>query len=173
VSDGPDRPAWARDHAVLTVLARRGLRSAELAALTLDDVDWCAGEILVRGKGSRVERLPIPHEVGEVLAAYLTQRRPQCSCRTLFVTARPPYQPMSTAVIREIMARACRRAGLPRLGAHRLRHTLATQMLRAGAPLAEVGQVLRQRSQFATAVYAKVDHEALRTLARPWPVSGR
>jgi len=173
VPDGPDRPAWARDHAVLTVLARLGLRCAEVAALTLDDVDWASGEMLVRGKGSRVERLPIPHEVGQALIAYLTGGRPRCSCRTLFVTARPPYQPMSTSVIREIMARACRRACLPRLGAHRLRHTLATQMLRAGAPLAEVGQVLRQRSQLATAVYAKVDHEALRTLARPWPAGAR
>ena len=173
VSDGPDRPAWMRDHAVVTVLARLGLRSAEVAALMLDDIDWAGGELLVRGKGSRVERLPVTPEVGEAMAAYVTRRRPRCSSRALFVTARPPYQPISTSVIREIMARACRRAGLPRLGAHRLRHTLATQMLRAGSPLAEIGQVLRQRSQLATAIYAKVDHEALRALARPWPAGAR
>ena len=173
VSDGPDRPAWMRDHAVMTVLARLGLRSAEAAALTLEDIDWAGGELLVRGKGSRVERLPVTPEVGEVLAAYVTRRRPRCASRALFVTARPPYQPITTSVIREIMARACRRAGLPRLGAHRLRHTLATQMLRAGSPLAEIGQVLRQRSQLATAIYAKVDYEALRVLARPWPAGAR
>ncbi len=161
--------AGLRDHAVLTVLARLGLRGGEAAALMLEDVDWRSGQILVRGKGSRVERLPMLVEVGEALSAYLLSGRPQCSCRTVFVTARPPYQGLSGACVREIMARACRKAGLPRLGAHRLRHTLATQMLRKGAPLAEIGQVLRHRSQLATAIYAKVDYEALRMLARPWP----
>jgi site-specific recombinase XerD len=162
-----------RDHAVLTVLACLGLRGAEVAALRLDDVDWRAGEIVVRGKGSRVERLPLPAVVGEVMAAYLTGGRPSCRCSTVFVTARAPYQPLRPHSIRAIMGRACQRAGLPRLGAHRLRHTLATDMLRAGANLAEVGQVLRHRSQLSTTVYAKVDHETLRTLARPWPAGAR
>ncbi len=162
-----------RDHAILTVLAHLGLRGGEVAALGLDDVEWRAGEIVVRGKGSRVERLPVPAQVGAALAAYLTGGRPRCGCATLFVTARAPYQPLSGTSIRAIMGRACQRAGLPRLGAHRLRHTLATDMLRAGAPLAEVGQVLRHRSQLATAIYAKVDHQRLRALARPWPGSPR
>jgi len=169
---GPDvsTRAGLRDHAVLTVLARLGLRGAEAAALRLADVDWYAGEIIVRGKGSCVERIPLPVEVGEVLAAYLTGGRPACSSPALFVTARAPFQAMSPATVRAIMGRACLRAGLPRLGAHRLRHTVATDLLRAGAPLTEVGQLLRHRSQLSTTVYAKVDHTALRMLARPWPL---
>jgi site-specific recombinase XerD len=158
-----------RDHAVLLVLARLGLRGAEVAALTLDDVDWRAGELAVRGKGARIERLPLPGEVGVARAGYVTGGRPRCACRALFVTTRAPHQQLSPAAVRQVVARACGRAGLPRLGAHRLRHTLATGLLRAGAPLAEVGQVLRHRSQLSTAVYAKVDHDALRALARPWP----
>jgi integrase/recombinase XerD len=170
---GPDTctPAGLRDHAVLTVLARLGLRGAEAAALGLDDVDWRAGEIIVRGKGSRIERIPLPVEVGQALAAYVTGGRPVCACPALFVTARAPYQAMSGSTVRAIMSRACQKAGLPRLGAHRLRHSLATDLLRAGAPLTEVGQLLRHRSQLSTTVYAKVDYTALRTLARPWPLT--
>lgn len=170
---GPDTctPAGLRDHAVLTVLARLGLRGAEAAALGLDDVDWRAGEVIVRGKGSRVERVPLPVEVGEALAAYVTGGRPVCCCPTLFVTARAPYQAMSGSTVRAIMGRACEKAGLPRLGAHRLRHSLATDLLRAGAPLTEVGQLLRHRSQLSTTIYAKVDYTALQTLARPWPIT--
>jgi site-specific recombinase XerD len=169
---GPDTSTSAglRDHAVLTVLARLGLRGAEAAALVLTDVDWRAGEIIVRGKGSTVERMPLPVEVGDALAAYLTGGRPTCSCPALFVTARAPYHALSGTAVRAIMGRACRNAGLARLGAHRLRHSLATEVLRAGAGLAEVGQLLRHRNQLSTTVYAKVDHAALRTLARPWPL---
>lgn len=159
-----------RDRAVLTILARLGLRGAEAAALSLSDVDWHAAEIAVRGKGSRVERVPLPADVGEALAAYLTGGRPACSCPTVFTTARAPYHALSAAAVRQIMGRACRSAGLPRLGAHRLRHSLATDILRAGAGLGEVGQLLRHRSQLSTTVYAKVDHTALRALARPWPL---
>jgi integrase/recombinase XerD len=158
-----------RDFAVLTVLARLGLRGAEVAALELADVDWRGGEVAVRGKGSRIERLPLPADVGEAMAAYLMAGRPRCGARTVFCTVRAPYQQLSPAAIRGIMGQACRRAGLPRAGAHRLRHSLATEMLRAGASLPEVGQVLRHRSQLATSVYAKVDENALRVLARPWP----
>jgi integrase/recombinase XerD len=172
VLDGPDvsTAAGLRDRAVLTVLARLGLRGAEAAALGLADVDWRAGEIVVRGKGACVERIPLPVEVGEALAVYLTAGRPPCSCPALFVTARPPYHGLDGSAVRAIMGRACHRAGLPRLGAHRLRHSLATQVLRAGAPLTEVGQLLRHRSQLSTTVYAKVDHTALRSLAQPWPL---
>jgi integrase/recombinase XerD len=166
---GSDAPAGLRDYAVLTLLVRLGLRVSEAAGLMLGDLEWRSGQILVRGKGSTLERLPMPREVGQALTAYLVRGRPSCSCRAVFVTARAPYQTMSTACVREIMARSCRRAGLPRIAAHRLRHTLATRMLRGGAGLAEVGQVLRHRTELATAIYAKVDHEALRTLARPWP----
>ena len=158
-----------RDRTILLVLARLGLRGGEVAALRLADVDWRAGEVVVRGKAARVERLPLPAEVGEALARYLTSARPRCACPALFVTARAPYQALTGTCIRAVVGRACARAGLPRLGAHRLRHTLATELLRAGAPLADVGQVLRHRSQLSTAIYAKVEHAALRALAQPWP----
>lgn len=158
-----------RDHAVLTLLARLGLRGAEAAALELGDVDWRSGELLIRGKGNRIERLPLPVPVGEALAAYVTGGRPRCDATTVFVTVRAPLRPLSAMAVRQIMARACSRVGIARLGAHRLRHTLASDILRAGASLAEVGQVLRHRSQLATATYAKIDEQALRPLARPWP----
>jgi integrase/recombinase XerD len=169
----PTTAVGLRDRAILTLLAALGLRSAEVAALGLADLDWARGELLVRGKGAREERLPLAATVGAALASYLTGARPRCEADTVFVTVRAPIRPLTAASIRAIMARACRRAGLPRLGPHRLRHTLATDLLRAGAPLAEVGQVLRHRSELSTAIYAKVDLDALRTLARPWPGSCR
>ncbi|HTF08016.1 MAG TPA: site-specific integrase [Asanoa sp.] len=167
----PKTPVGRRDYAVLSLLARLGLRGAEAAGLQLDDIDWRAGEVAVWGKGSRVERLPLPASAGEALAAWLTDGRPRCESRAVFVTVRRPYRPLTPEAVRQVMARACDRAGLQRRGAHRLRHSLATEMLRAGASLPEVGQVLRHRSQLSTAVYAKVDQDALRPLARPWPGS--
>jgi site-specific recombinase XerD len=158
-----------RDLAILTMLARLGLRGAEVTALELADMDWRGGEVAIRGKGGRIERLPLPAEAGEAVAAYLIAGRPRCDARTVFCTVRAPYRRLSPAAIRGIMAQACRRAGLSRAGAHRLRHSLATEMLRAGASLPEVGQVLRHRSQLSTSVYAKVDETALRVLTRPWP----
>jgi site-specific recombinase XerD len=160
-----------RDHAILSLLARLGLRGAEAAGLRLDDIDWRAGEIAVTGKGSRVERLPLPAPAGEALAAWLTGGRPQCESRAVFVTVRRPYRPLTPEAVRSVMGRACERAGLERRGAHRFRHALATEMLRAGASLPEVGQVLRHRSMLSTSLYAKVDQNALRPLARPWPGS--
>jgi integrase/recombinase XerD len=169
--DGCDRDTVAgrRDYAILTVLARLGVRGAEVAALRLGDIDWQAGEVVIRGKGSRLERLPLPVPVGAALAAYLTGGRARCQSPAVFVTVRAPHRQLSPEAVRAIMGRACGRAGLARRGAHRLRHSLATEMLRAGASLPEVGQVLRHRSQLATSVYAKVDQNALRILARPWP----
>lgn len=164
-----DTVVGRRDHAILTVLARLGLRGAEVAALEFGDIDWRGGEVVVRGKASRLDRLPLPVPVGEALAAYLTGGRPRCDAATVFVTARAGYRPLTAMAVRQVVARACQRAGLARLGAHRLRHSLATDMLRAGAPLTEVGQVLRHRSALATSVYAKVDEQALSALVRPWP----
>lgn len=158
-----------RDYAILTVLARLGLRGCEVAGLEFRDVDWRSGEVNVRGKAERIDRLPLPVDVGEAIVAYLADGRPACAARTVFCTVRAPYRPLTPAAIRQVMGRACRRAGTPRVGAHRLRHTLATDMLRAGASLPEVGQVLRQRSDLSTTIYAKVDQNALRPLARPWP----
>jgi integrase/recombinase XerD len=169
--DGCDRETAAglRDYAILSLLARLGLRGAEAAGLTLEDIDWRAGEITVTGKGSRTERLPLPAPAGEAVAAWLTRGRPQCEARAVFVTVRRPYRQLPATSVRAAMTRACDRAGLDRRGAHQLRHALATEMLRAGASLPEVGQVLRHRSQLATSVYAKVDQDTLRPLARPWP----
>lgn len=158
-----------RDYAILIMLARLGLRGAEVADLELGDVDWRGGEASIRGKGHRIDRLPLPTDVGEALAAYLTAGRPRCPATTVFCTVRAPYRRLSAAAVRAIVGNACERAGLDRVGAHRLRHSLATEMLRAGASLPEVGQVLRHRSQLATSIYAKVDDNALRVLARPWP----
>jgi site-specific recombinase XerC len=168
-----DTAVGRRDYAILTMLARLGLRGAEVAGLRLGDLDWHGGEITVRGKGNRIDRLPLPVDVGEALVEYLTKDRTACDAVTVFCTIRAPHRPLSTAAIRLTMRRASRRAGLPRTGAHRLRHTLATEMLRAGASLPEVGQVLRHRSLLSTAIYAKVDDNALRVLARPWPGGDR
>ena len=168
---GCDRETAAglRDYAVLSLLARLGLRGAEAAGLRLGDIDWRAGEIAVTGKGSRTERLPLPAPAGEALAAWLTDGRPRCGSRAVFVTVRRPYRQLTPEAVRAVMGRACDRAGLERRGSHRFRHALATEMLRAGASLPEIGQVLRHRSMLSTSVYAKVDQDALRPLARPWP----
>jgi site-specific recombinase XerD len=166
----PGTPVGVRDRAVLVLLARLGLRTAEAAALRLEDVDWRSGQILIRGKGNRVERLPLPQAVGEALAEYLTRSRPVCASRSVFLTVRGrPPRPLTAMAVRQIVARGCRRAGLPRLGAHRLRHTLASDLLRSGNSLQQIGQVLRHRSQLSTAIYAKVDTARLRNVARPWP----
>jgi integrase/recombinase XerD len=158
-----------RDHAIVVMLARLGLRAGEVAALTLDDLDWRAGEIVVRGKGNRTERLPLPIDVGEALVSYLHDGRPPTTCRALFVRAQSPMVGLSARGVGGVVHRACVRAGVSPVGAHRLRHSAATAMLRAGASLDEVGQVLRDRSSQVTALYAKVDFVALRPLALPWP----
>ncbi len=165
----PATPVGRRDHAILVLLARLGLRGQEVADAALGDIDWRAGELVIRGKGRRRERLPLPVDVGEALVGYLQQGRQRCRSRRLFVSVRAPIGPVSASAIRSVVRDACQRAGLPRIGAHRLRHTAATEMLRAGASLAEVGQVLRHRSPLTTANYAKVDRVALFALARPWP----
>ena len=160
-----------RDYAILLLLARLGLRAGEIAALELDDVDWRRGLLLVHGKGARQDVLPLPADVGEAIVGYL-RRRPRCKCRALFLRVTAPRREMNRSTIGWVVRGACDRAGLPRVGPHRLRHTAATDMLRAGASLAEIGQVLRHREQRTTAIYAKVDRARLRALARPWPSSG-
>lgn len=164
-----------RDVAVLILLARLGLRAGEVAALRLEDVDWRAGELLIRGKGSKHERLPLPTDVGQVIANWLRRGRPRCAAREIFTRVRAPHQGLSSGGVSGIVCAACQRAGMPEVNAHRLRHSAATAMLRAGAGLTEVGQVLRHRSVGTTAIYAKVDRSSLRRLAKPWPAveSGR
>ncbi len=161
-----------RDFAVLTMLVRLGLRVGEIAALELDDIDWRGGEIIVRGKGDRRECLPLPVDVGRAVAASLRRGRSAAESRRLFLRVRAPHRPLTSGGVTTIVIGAAHKAGLPPVGAHRLRHTAATEMLRAGAPLSEIGQVLRHRSPLSTAIYAKVDREALRELARPWPGGG-
>jgi site-specific recombinase XerD len=159
-----------RDLAVLTMLVRLGMRAGEVAKLRLEDIEWRAGEIVARGKANRAERLPLPADVGEAVAAYLHNGRPvTADGRAVFVRIKAPHRALTTQGVTQIVAAAARRAGLGRIHAHRLRHTAATEMLRAGASLSEVGQVLRHRRAMTTAIYAKVDSKALQTIARPWP----
>lgn len=162
-------PIGRRDFAILTVLARLGLRSREVALLGLDDMDWRASEIIVHGKGNRVDRLPIPRDVGQAITSYLKMGRPRAECRRLFLRARAPKEGLSSDAIGMIVRVACDRAGLPRVGAHQLRHAMATNMLAHGAPLSEIGQILRHVRPATTAIYAKVDRDRLQGLARPWP----
>jgi integrase/recombinase XerD len=163
-----------RDLAMLTLLARLGLRAGEVAALALDDIDWRAGEITVTGKGRRSERLPLPADVGEAVAGYLRDGRPEPfdGTRQVFLRIPAPHRGLTPTGVTMAVFAAAQRAGLGRVHAHRLRHSAATGMLRAGASLPEIGQVLRHRRLLSTAIYAKTDVPALRTLARPWPAGG-
>ncbi len=159
-----------RDLAILTLLARLGLRAGEVAALRLDDIDWRRGEITVRGKGNRQDRLPLPADVGQRIVDWLQDGRPgTAQGRTVFVRAQAPYRALASNAVTTVVACAGRRAGLGLIGAHRLRHSAATAMLRSGGSLTEIGQTLRHARPLTTAIYAKVDIEALRKLARPWP----
>jgi integrase/recombinase XerD len=159
-----------RDLAILTVLARLGLRAGEVSSLSLEDIDWRAGELIVRGKGNRSERLPLPHDVGEAIVAYLRDARPATALdRAVFVRVRAPHHRLSSGGVTFVVKAAAQRAGLGLVHAHRLRHTAASEMLRCGATFPEVGRVLRHRHGATTAIYAKVDREALRQIARPWP----
>jgi integrase/recombinase XerD len=166
-------PTGRRDYAIMLLLSRLGLRAGEVAALGLDDLDWRHGEIVVRGKGDRLERLPLPADVGAAISAYLRRGRPgTAQGRSVFVRVHAPHRALTTGGVTMVVFDSAQRAGLGKIHAHRLRHTAATAMLRAGSPLAEVGQVLRHRSALSTAIYAKADRDALAVLARPWPVAG-
>ncbi|HUG88042.1 MAG TPA: tyrosine-type recombinase/integrase [Actinomycetota bacterium] len=158
-----------RDQAILLLLAHLGLRAGEVAALELGDVDWIASKILVRGKGAYQDWLPLPADVGEAIVRYLKRGRPSSGSRKLFLMSLAPYGELSVGAINVRVRVACHRARLTPRSAHQLRHTAATQMLRGGASLEGIAEVLRHRSLDTTAIYAKVDHLALRTLVRPWP----
>ena len=159
-----------RDLAMLTLLARMGLRAGEVAGLRLDDIDWRRGEITIAGKGNRRDRLPLPADAGEVVAAYLRDGRPATALdRSVFIRIKAPHRGLTSGGVTQAVAAAARRAGLGTIHAHRLRHSAATAMLAEGASLTEIGQVLRHRRPRTTAAYTKVSIEALRALARPWP----
>jgi site-specific recombinase XerD len=167
--------AGRRDYAILLLLARLGLRAGEVVSLDLDDIDWRAGEILIRGKGLLHDRMPLPVDVGEALTAYLRMDRPRCQTRRAFVCMKAPRSGFGgPSTVSTIVRRALDRAGLhPALkGAHVLRHSLATTMLCSGASMSEIGEVLRHRVPSTTEIYAKLDFDALRSLAHPWPGMG-
>lgn len=160
------RSEGRRDYAVLITLLRLGLRAGEVAQLTLDDIDWRAAEI-VHGKGRRDDGLPLPVDVGEAVAGYLRRGRPATTRREVFLRALAPVAPLGRGGVSSIVRRACVRTGMSPIGAHRLRHTPACDMVSVGVPLSEIGQVLRHRSVSSTAIYACVDLEALRGGTRP------
>jgi integrase/recombinase XerD len=165
-----------RDYAILLLLARLGLRASEVVSLELDDFDWAAGQLNVRGKGNQRAALPLSPEVGRAIAAYLRHGRSASPSRRVFLPVKAPIRRfLGPVAIPTIVRRALERAGIksPTKGAHQFRHALATQMLRGGASLGEIGEILRHRSPQTTMIYAKVDLDALRPLALPWPGGAR
>jgi len=162
-----------RDYAVLMMLAKLGLRASEVATLALDDIDWRAGEMLIHAKGRQRARMPIPPDVGAAVVAYLRDGRPRSSCRRLFLRTLAPHVGFASGCTITMIAKAAfDRAGIrgyARQGAHLFRHSLATELLRSGASLSQIGQLLRHKSHDTTRIYAKVDIEALRALSLPWP----
>ena len=167
----------ARDYAMLLVMARLGLRAPEVIAIRLDDLDWRAGELLVRGKGKLHDRLPITAELGEALSRYLREERGPTNSRAMFVTHRAPHRAFKdgqiiNAILKDALAATGQKPVTPYVGSHLLRHSLATRLVNAGASLDEVGDVLRHRSRTSTMVYARLDIDGLRSIAQPWPVAG-
>lgn len=169
--DSCDRETVAgrRDFAMITVLARLGLRAGETAALLVSDIDWRRGEFVVRGKANRIARLPLPVDVGEAVVAWIEHGRPHGVCGHVFTTLHAPVGPLSNSTVSMVVSRACQRAGLPAMHAHRLRHTVATETLRAGGSLLEVSQLLRHSNIGTTTIYARVDRNGLCAVVRPWP----
>lgn len=164
------QPKGRRDYAVLLTLLRLGLRAGEVAGLHLEDIDWRAGEVVIHGKGRREDRLPLPSDVGEAVAAYLKRGRQNGTAyREVFLRNLAPIGPLGSSGISAIVRHACARAGVPVIGAHRLRHTLACQLAGTGAPLPAIAEVLRHRVISTTLEYARVDVEGLRAVAQPWP----
>ncbi len=175
VLDGCDRATAVgrRDYAILIMLAKLGMRAGEVATLTLDDMDWRSGEMLIRAKGRQRARMPIPPDVGAAVVAYLRDGRPKSSCRRLFLrTLAPKVGFASGCAITMIAKAALERGGIrgyAHQGAHLFRHSLATELLRSGATLSQIGQLLRHKSHDTTRIYAKVDIKALRSMSLPWP----
>ena len=165
-----------RNHAILLLLARLGVRAGEVINLSLDDIDWASGQITIHGKGGRSAPLPLPADVGTALAAYLRRDRPSSASRRVFLRHRAPLTGFANpSTLSSIVRRALKQAGIEsaHMGAHVLRHSLATSMLRNGGSLDEIGELLRHQSPNTTAIYAKVDVAALHTLALPWPGGAR
>jgi integrase/recombinase XerD len=171
-----DSAGGRRNYAMVMLLARLGLRGPEVIAMQIDDIDWRSGEVIVRGKGNRHDRVPLPPDVGEALADYIKSDRKTPS-RALFVTERRPYRPFKNAqLLNNILRAAFAKTGLkppaPYVGSHILRHSLATNLVQRGASLEEIGDMLRHRSRASTMLYARLDIEGLRSIAQPWPIAG-
>lgn len=164
-----DSAVGRRDYAIVLSLTRLGLRGGEVARLRLGDVGWRVGEVTIRGKGGRVDVLPLPGDVGEAWADYLLNARPKTTSTTLFITMVAPFTGLATSSVTQVLSRACARAGVARFGPHRIRHAVACGLLNAGAPMQEIGQLLRHAHERTTAIYAKVDQARLAELARPCP----
>ena len=164
-----DSAIGRRDYAIVLLLTRLGLRASEVAAITLPDIDWCQGVVRVRGKGNVLAQLPLPADVGEAMADYLRRGRVRCDSPHLFVRTKAPFTYLTGTGIAAVVQRACRRAGMPEVGPHRLRHAVAAQLRREGAPLSEIAQLLRHQDERTTARYAADDVAALTALARPCP----
>ena len=171
VLDSCDRQSaiGRRDYAIVLSLTRLALRGGEVAKIRLQDIDWHAGQVAIRGKGSRLDAIPLPVDVGEAWAQYLLTARPRTTAATLFVTAKAPFNALAVSSITLVLGRACARAGVARFGPHRVRHAAACGLLQAGASMEEVGQLLRHAQQRTTAIYAKVDQQRLSPLARACP----
>ena len=162
-----------RDYAVILLLMRLGLRACEVAVLRLEDIDWRTGQVTIHGKGKQLDGLPLPVEVGEAIAAYLRHARPpDAALREVFLRSIAPMAALTREAVGFLVRRASIRAGLTPLGPHRLRHALACDMVAAGVPLQQIGQVLRHADAASTSIYARVDVERLRTVARSWPLGG-
>jgi|SRR5580658_51903 integrase/recombinase XerD len=171
-----DKTRGRRNYAMALLLARLGLRAPEVTAIQLDDIDWRSGEIIVRGKGKRHDRVPLPPDVGKALADYIRFDRVTAS-RALFVTERAPHKPFKNGeVLNSILTDAFAKCGLkppaPYVGSHVLRHSLAINLVRRGASMEEISDMLRHRSRAATMIYARMDIDNLRSIAPPWPISG-
>lgn len=164
-----DSAVGRRDYAIVLSLTRLALRGGEVARLELGDVGWRAGEVTIRGKGGRVDVLPLPRDVGQAWADYLLHARPKTTATTLFVTMVAPFTALATSSITQVLARACARADVARFGPHRIRHAVACALVERGASMEEIGQLLRHAQERTTAIYAKVDQARLAELARPCP----
>lgn len=177
VRSGSPAKVRRRNYTMVLLLARLALRAPEVIAMQIDDIDWRAGEIIVRGKGQRHDRVPLQSDVGEALAGYIRFERPSTTSRALFVTSRAPHAPFEdsqvlNAILKDAFARTGLKPPAPYVGSHVLRHSLASHMARQGASLEEIGDLLRHRSRASTLIYAKLDIEGLRSIVQPWPVSG-
>jgi integrase len=173
ISCDRDKPVGLRDFAILMLMGRLGLRGGEITAMRLDDIDWRAGELLVRGKGGRNERMPLPADVGTALVDYLRLARPDGECRAVFLKVLAPYGALGRFGVLTVPRVACRRAGVTEVGGHQLRRGAAVSLVESGGSWTELGQLLRHSRSQTSSRYAAISPHALDEVARPWPAVTR